>query len=249
MNTNFKLKSRLGRNAQQHNAEEHNKIICVVNDYETFDKVVKHNENLANLEVIDFDNSKENIAITKRYNNFIDRSVSNCEEDFWCLFIHQDFGCEENISPRLEKFDKNCIWGAIGAKLYKGLFFGREGFKKSISINWGQIKQGNNDFNFKKYGRRIFGQKTVDAVDCCCIIIHSSLIKKYDLRFDENLSFHMYAEELCYRAKKEHKIKTKVSQIKCFHLGRGKIGEEFFKSAQYLKEKFKIDRIPSTCRN
>ena len=78
--------------------------------------------------------------------------------------------------------------------------------------------------------------------------MHSSLIKKYNLRFDENLSFHMYAEELCYRAKKDYKIKSKVVQMKCFHMGEGSLNDEFYKAVEYLKEKFHTDKIPSTCQ-
>jgi len=226
-----------------------NKIVSVVNDYAIFDKVIKNNENLTNFDIIDYDNTKENIAITKRYNNFIEETVAQCSDDFWVLLVHQDFGITDNINSILGKLDKKCIWGAIGAVLYHGLFIGKEGFKKSISLTWGQIEQGNNDFNFKKYGRKILNQKTVDSLDCCCVIIHSSLIKKYNLHFDENLSFHMYAEELCYSAKKQHKIKSKVIQMNCYHLGKGKLDDEFSNSAKYLKEKFKIERIPSTCWN
>ena len=230
-----------------------NKIVCVVNDYELFNKVVKNNENSSGFEIIDFDNTTENISITKRYNDFINENILNPSnaplEDYWVLFTHQDFGFLENIDSKLSKLDKSCIYGPIGVTLYKGLFIGKEGFKKSVSITWGQILQGNNDFTFKKYGRKLLFQKIVDSVDCCCIMIHSSLIKKHNLLFDENLSFHMYAEELCYRAKKDYKISIKVVKTNCFHTGKGNLNEEFFKSVNYLKSKFNIERIPSTCKN
>lgn len=224
------------------------KIVCVVNNYNIFNKVVKNNENLKNCEIVDYDNTTENIAITKRYNDFIKNYVK-ADSDFWVAFIHQDFGFQEDLGSFLKKMDKKHIYGAVGATLYKGLFLGKEGFKTSIALILGKILQGHNDFNFTKRGHKVIFPMTVDTVDCCCIMIHSSLINKYDLRFDENLSFHMYAEELCYRAKKDYKIKTKVIQTNCYHLGVGNLNEEFQKSAQYLKEKFKIKRIPSTCKN
>lgn len=238
------------------------KVICVVNDFEIFDKVVKNNENLKGTELFFYDNTSENISITKRYNQFIEEnigrgdSVAAPEQDFWCAFIHQDFGIQENINPLLEKLNKDCIYGAVGIKIFRGLFYGKKGgvnvkygFKTQLKLTLGRILQGNNDFNFKKHGRIALFQPTVDVIDCCCIMIHSSLIKKYNLRFDENLDFHMYAEELCYRAKQDYKIKTKVVQLKCFHMNKGSLNEEFKKSAQYLKGKFKIKYIPSTCPN
>lgn len=227
------------------------KVICVFNNQEIFDKVVKNNENLKNCEIIAFDNSKENIAITKRYNNFIKEKIKldANNEGFWCAFIHQDFGFMESPNSVFEKLDKRFIYGVVGAKFFNIIHFNRDGFKRFFVKNYGMILQGNNDFNFHEYGQKIKRPKTVNSIDCCCVIVHSSLIRKYNLEFDENLNFHMYAEELCYKAKKTYKIKTKVVQMDCFHMGTGKLDEEFKKSAQYLKEKFKIKRIPSTCPN
>lgn len=239
------------------------KIICVFNSKEIFEKVVKNNENIQNCEIFSFDNTIENISITKRYNSFIEEHIGRGAKgaapsetkDFWYFFIHQDFGINEDIELITEKLNKNYIYGPIGVKMFRGLFFGKKdkeghfGFKNHFVLTLGRISQGDNDFNFKPHGRKVLYQPTVDAIDCCCIIIHSSLIQKYNLRFDENLNFHMYAEELCYRAKKEFKIKTKVVQMNCFHLGKGSLDENFDASVKYLKEKFKIKRVPSTCIN
>lgn len=234
------------------------KVICVVNNQEIFEKVVRNNENLKNCEHFVFDNTIENVAVSKRYNSFIEQNLN--DEDSWCIFIHQDFGIMENIDSVLKKLDKNNIYGAVGVKIFKGIFFGRKGkssnlksrylgFKTSLKLTLGRILQGNNDFNFKKHGRPALFQPTVDAIDCCCIMIHSSLIKKYNLSFDENLNFHLYAEELCYRVKKDYKIKTKVVQMKCYHMGQGTLDEDFENSAKYLKRKFNLKSIPSTCYN
>ncbi|MFA7659084.1 MAG: hypothetical protein WCY19_06605 [Candidatus Gastranaerophilaceae bacterium] len=225
------------------------KIICVYNNPKIFDKVVKNNEHLKNCEIFAYDNTVENISITKQYNRFIEENIKaaarggRLEKDFWCLFIHQDFGMMEDINPILEKLSTNNIYGAVGSKFYDGFLFRKNGF----NINYGRILQGNNDFNFHEYGVKVKRPKTVDSVDCCCIIVHSSLVKKYNLHFDENLDFHMYAEEFCYSAKKNYRIKSKIVQMKCFHMGTGNLNEEFQKSAQYLKEKFNIKRVPSTC--
>lgn len=230
------------------------KLVCVYNNRDIFFKVVKNNDNTKNCELYEYDNTLDNIPITKYYNKFID---DNIESDSWVVFIHQDFGFMENVDLVIEKLNPNYIYGAVGVKIFKGLFWGKKhdvvgvkrGFKTELKLTIGQILQGDNDFGLKKHGRLALFQPTVDAIDCCCIIIHSSLLKKYNLRFDEHLSFHMYAEELCYRTKKDYKIKTKVIQTKCFHLGKGCFDEDYKKSTQYLKEKFKIKKIPSTCPN
>lgn len=233
------------------------KIICVFKNTEIFDKVVKNNENLNDCKIFAYDNTQENVSITKRYNNFIDKNVLslNTKEDFWCVFIHQDFGFMEKISEIIDPLDTNCIYGAMGVRFLHGVFIGKKGLERKLGLKnklkvlIGRFLQGNNDFNFKEMGYKVNRPYPVETVDCCCIIIHSSLIKKHNLKFDENLNFHMYAEELCYRAKKDYKIKIKVIQIKCYHLGSGALNKAYQESVQYLKEKFKVDEVPSTCPN
>lgn len=236
------------------------KVVCVFNNQEIFDKVVKNNENLKNCELFSYDNTLKTIPVTKYYNEFIEETVDALQgENFWCLFIHQDFGFMENVDSMVQKLNSKYIYGAIGVKVFKGLFWGRKsielgkdrplGFKTTFKLILGRILQGNNNFDFKPKGIKAKFQPIVDSVDCCCIMIHSSLIRKYNLRFDENLKFHMYAEELCFRAKKEHKITSKIAQTKCFHLSKGNLDEDFQKSAQYLKDKFKIKSVPSICPN
>lgn len=233
-----------------------NKVVCVYNDEKIFEKVVKDNKFLSGCELVAFDNRFENISITKRYNCFIEDTLKqSSDDDFWYVFIHQDFGVLEDINSVLNKLNPDFIYGAVGVKVFKGLFWGKSGFdrrlgfKIELKLTFGQILQGDDDYGLKKHGRKAYWPIEVDAIDCCCIIIHSSLVNRYNLRFDENLSFHMYAEELCYRAKKDYKIKTKIAQMNCFHIGVGCLNEEYYNSAKYLKEKFKVKTIPSTCPN
>lgn len=230
------------------------KIVCVYNNKEIFEKVVGNNDCINKCELFSYDNTAENTPITKIYNQFINENIEN---DYWFVFIHQDFGFMEDAETLTKKLDKKYIYGPIGVKIFKGIFWGKKysiegvkrGFKTELKLTIGRILQGDSKFGLKRHGRRALFQSPVDAIDCCCIIIHSSLLKKHNIRFDEHLSFHMYAEELCYRAKKDYKIKTKVIQTKCFHLGKGSLDKEYKQSVQYLKEKFKIKRIPSTCPN
>lgn len=238
------------------------KIICTYNNKEIFDFALNNNQSLNECDILSFDNTTENISITKRYNTFIKENILNNtsdkekeEEGFWCIFIHQDFGFLDSPDLLLKNADKNNIYGAVGVKILKGIFFGKKpvenklGFKTELKLTFGRILQGNNDKNFKKHGRSAIFKPTVETTDCCCVIMHSSLIKKYGILFDENLEFHMYAEELCYRAKKDYNIKTKILPFKCFHMGKGLLNEAFYESAEYLKKKFNIKRVPSTCPN
>ncbi len=87
-----------------------NKLVCVVNDYDVFNKVVKDNENLKDIDVVVFDNTSENMPVTKRYNDFIKDAILSSNEDFWVVFAHQDFGFLENPDKKLENLDKKSIY-------------------------------------------------------------------------------------------------------------------------------------------
>lgn len=230
------------------------KIICVYNNTKLFDTIIKNNKNLNDCEIIGYDNTKKNISITKRYNNFIDKYINASQDDFWCFFIHQDFGFMEDINFIVERLDPNFVFGAIGIKFNDEFSFKIDKnappeSKMPIRSIVGQILQGDNGLNFHPYGIKLDEPQIATVIDCCCIIIHSSLIKKHNLRFDENLKFHMYAEDICYKAKQEYKIDTKVVPAKCFHIGKGSLDEDFQQAAKYLKDKYHLEMVPSTCPN
>lgn len=230
------------------------KIICVYNNKKFFESIIKDNQNLKDCEIVDYDNTKKNIAITKLYNKFIDEYIQTSQENFWCFFIHQDFGFMEDINLVIQRLDKNYVFGAIGIKFNDEFSFKADKNvppenKIPIRSIVGHILQGDKGFNFHSYGVELEESQTATAIDCCCIILHSSLIKKYNLRFDENLKFHMYAEDICYKAKHEFGIDTKVVPAKCFHIGEGSLNQDFHDAAQYLKDKYNLDMVPSTCPN
>ena len=112
---------------------------------------------------------------------------------------------------------------------------------------FGQINQSQNASGSKTFGRKIYFDKIVSSVDCCCLIVHSSLINKYNLRFDENLSWHMYAEDFCIHAKAVHNITSLITQFDCFHLGEGKLSDDFRTCAKYVKDKHKLKWLKTTC--
>ena len=84
--------------------------------------------------------------------------------------------------------------------------------------------------------------KQADTFDCQCLIVHSSLVKKYGLRFDENLTFDLYVEEFCINAYEKYKITSRILQIKCQHWSKGNIGERWYRQFEYLQNKYKNSR-------
>lgn len=250
------------------------KIITVVNDLDCYNKTIKNNPNMNKYEITIFDNIKKNIGISKRYNSYIKKNIfTNKVKDSWLIFCHQDFAFLEDALPILEEQDKNCIYGVTGVKKRKigNLKFKMKGliptfFIKTKVLGIGQIHQGYDPKKFKKaYKKNPFimdGENfylsnklitkpvEVDTVDCCCVIIHSSLIKKEKLLFDENLEWHCYAEDMCLNAKYNHNIPVKVIQFKCKHLSRGDSrNESFEKFFEYIANKYKGKKFCTPCRN
>lgn len=263
--------------------EENNiEIVCVANDLGVFNRVIAENPYMNRFSVTMYDNSVENVGISKRYNTFIEERINKSNDDFWAVFCHQDFGFNEDIRAKVEKLDKNCIYGPIGIKVFrstkkwfKGLFSNKFGYYPSLKFEikglfskdykfltvekhesqpglfkrklLGQISQGQGDSDFEKLGKLIKSPKSVESLDCCCLIVHSSLIRKHNLKFDENLSWHMYVEDFCMGAKKNYGIKTKAVQFDCFHLGKGNLNEDFYSAAKYVKDKYNLKRLKTTC--
>lgn len=125
-----------------------------------------------------------------------------------------------------------------------------------------KIKDSNNkdEFNFFiikdklhiKYSSNKFKnpdqEENVDSVDCCCLIVHSSLIKQHNLLFDENLKFHCYSEDFSFNAKYNFAINTCIAPITSHHLSLGNLkSNEFIQSMDYLKNKYKGKKIFGTC--
>ncbi len=221
------------------------KIVTVVNNFEIFERCIKNNESLRDFEIVAFDNTVENIGIPQRYNTFINNLTP--QDDFWVVFIHQDFMFNENPIEKLKNLNRGCVYGAVGVsrRLFYLQFKPQFIFKvyRRARCLLGQIFQGEEDY---LVGMKAAGTPKVKTLDCCCCIVHSSLIMNKNLRFDENLKFHMYVEDFCINASLQ-KIDTRIVQFNCRHLSGGNPNQELIDSAEYLKAKYKISCINSTC--
>ena len=58
------------------------------------------------------------------------------------------------------------------------------------------------------------------------------------LRFDERLSFDLYVEDFCVSAFEEYGIESRILPLECRHYSLGTIGQRFYESLSYLREKY-----------
>ncbi len=206
-------------------------IISVVRDFDLYEKLVKSNPYNQNAELHAYDNRIENQTITKRYNYFIN-SYDYSKPD-WFVFCHEDWEMQEGWQKKVENLDKNTLYAPIGTAFYNLKIFG-------IKVRYGQVATSNKDGSERtKTGVFWPFKSKVKTFDCQCMLVHSSLIEKYALRFDENLSFDLYIEDFCINAMENNAIESKVLQLKCQHYSFGNAKESFWQQFSYLSEKYK----------
>ncbi len=218
-------------------------FITVVNDYTLYnEKIVKNSfVNLAqNIVLNAFDNTKENKFISVRYNEFLN-SYDYLKES-WFVFCHSDWELLDDINGKLRDLDKNYLYGGIGG------FFEKMGNKYSRSCK-GKFSECMRNGDKYKLFFDIPKDNIVDTFDCQCIIVHSSLVAQYNLRFDENLEWDLYVEDFCINVRKKYNILSKAIDLFACHwsdAGYKTNPPSYYKSLEYINRKYFNDAFNGT---
>ena len=220
-------------------------MISVVKDYNMFDKYVRNNpfvKNQNNIECVDYDNRNENLPISVRYNQFL--NSYDFSKPAWFVFCHTDWELQDDINAKLKKLSKDKIYGTAGTY--------------QIDINGKVHKEGNCNFiEMSRDGQyvkiHLYNEKAqdfVDTLDSMVMIVHSSLVEKYNLRFDENLYWDLYVEDFCINAMKSFNIHSCTVNLENTHhsdAGFEALPVSYYKSLNYLKNKYPEDIYAGTC--
>jgi 2-polyprenyl-3-methyl-5-hydroxy-6-metoxy-1,4-benzoquinol methylase len=189
---------------------------------------------------VGFDNSEENRAVPIRYNRFLDEWDHG--EAAWFVFCHSDWEIREDLAPLLRHLDKNTLYGPIGAILYDN----RDGsFTREYRGQCFEKKRDGSNERLQHCSVHHTGAR-VDTFDGQCLIVHSSLIARHRLLFDENLHFDLYVEDFCVDALEKHGIKSRILNIQCCHWSQldnldGR--QNYFLDLAYINKKYS-----GTCR-
>ena len=188
-------------------------IISVVRDHQMYDTCVRSNP-FANCHTLcPLDNTRENKTIPVRYNEFL--NGYDFSRPAWFVFCHEDFELKQHFDE-LDTLDKNVLYGPVGA---------RSEFLFGLFAMWrllGQITESNKDgSNARPVGRLVPTSTPVETFDGQCLIFHSDLIRETGLRFDEQLSFDLYGEDICICAKERHGIPSHIIALRCQHWSPG----------------------------
>ncbi len=219
-------------------------IITPVLDFAMYEKCIANNPNLTATKEIALDNRKDNEYISVIYNRFLDNYDYSIPS--WFVFCHEDFQPIENIGTRICSLQKDAIYGPIGSRLAKrSSVFIPGGLWQTELV--GEITESDKSGNeAHKLGMPVAENTIVDTLDCQCLIMHSSLIAQFKLRFDTNLSFDLYVEDFCASAKLNHGILSRIIPLQCRHWSRGSIADRFHLQRDYLFRKYPKSEFAST---
>ncbi len=207
------------------------KLVSVVKDFEMYRQCIVDNPYTRGCETVTIDNTVENLPVTVQYNRFLD----SLKEECWVCFCHEDWKPVSDLTSVVESLDISSLHGPIGV-------FVEERRSRDIIVPRGHVFQTRKDGKrpIEIPGKDIVGR--VDTFDCQCLIVHSSVLDKYGLRFDENLSFDMYVEDFCVAAYERYGIESRTADIPCMHCSAGKLSDRFFDSLEYIRKKYFVTK-------
>lgn len=209
--------------------------VSVVRDFAMYEKCVRGNSCVAGCELVPVDNRDRNEHISSCYNRFLESRPS--DEDAWYVFCHEDFQALEPLEPLLADCGRDALWGPIGAATR--VRFG-------IYHQWrllGSVEECRKDgANMRSIGEAVPRGTPVDTFDCQCLIVHSSLVHRLGLRFDEKLSFDLYAEEFCMAAHEKGGIVSRILPFRCRHWSGGAVQPRYYEQETHVNAKY-----PNVC--
>ena len=206
-------------------------FISVTRDKDMYERCLSGNKYCTPYSLVGIDNRQDNKGIPVRYNEFL--AQYDYGAPAWFVFCHEDWQVLEDIGKVLQGKDKDTLYGTIGVKYEKK---GEKGYIHSK----GRILQCDKDGSREiRVGIKAHKRGDLaDTADCQCVIVHSDLIKKTGLRFDEHLSFDFYVEEFCIQAQEKYGIPLKIIPLKSRHYSYGNIQQRFYDAVNHVQEKY-----------
>lgn len=215
-------------------------VISVVNDFALYDRFFVHNPNLNGCVRHVIDNRVKNEFITVCYNRAIQEI--GFEKPCWLLFVHQDFELLEPLLPKIQHLDPHHIYGPYGARTQR-----RYGFYYHWMLT-GQMRISERDGShcFLSGNPAKIGAPT-ETFDCCCFLIHTDWLKKTGFRFDENLSFDLYAEDLCVQAQEVYHTQPVMLPLLAQHYAFHPTPPRYYEQEAYLNKKYRTCAYTGQC--
>lgn len=210
------------------------RIVTVYIRQEMYERFFALNPVVKNYHLIGIDNREKNLGLPARYNQIID---DNINQDCWLFFVHEDFEIKSGIEE-IVKLDTGRVYGTFGIALINGnpTPYGRH------------ICSDKDGGHAVEVGLSITNCKTVQTIDCQSVLVHTSLLARYPaLRFDEHLTFDLYAEDFAINALECLGVDVCVFPLVFQHYSHGKITDRYRDGLRYLAEKYPTTAVAGSC--
>jgi hypothetical protein len=214
--------------------------VSVVRDWNLYNRCLSENPYCKDWNFHVFDNNDDNKPIPERYNSFLDEY--DYDKESWFVFCHEDFEPLESIYGKIHCLDRGALYGPIGCKRVGFAGFGMQRFYGQVSVC-----RRDSDKITGAIGVAVDEIAEVETFDCCCLILHSSLVKKYNLRFDRKLYFDLYVEDFCASAKVRCGINSFILPFRACHHSNSVPTERLRRHLPYLRQKYSNDFFVGTC--
>jgi len=210
------------------------KLITVFITPEMYNRFFTSNAYVNYYDLVGIDNRQLNRGLPVIYNEIIENNINdNC----WLLFVHEDFEIKCDLAI-IDGLDCGNVYGTFGVN-----------FEHNTPVGYGKHicskKDGSEPIDT---GNEVLDTVTVRTLDCQSVLLHTSLLAKYPLlRFDENLTFDLYAEDFCINAQEEYGLDIKVFPLEFQHYSHGKVTERYHAGLRYLAEKYPSVAVAGSC--
>jgi predicted HAD superfamily hydrolase/LmbE family N-acetylglucosaminyl deacetylase len=210
------------------------KLVTVFINPEMYNRFFTSNAHINYYDLVDIDNRQLNRGLPVIYNEVI---ANHIDDDCWLFFVHEDFEIKCDLAV-INNLDRGSIYGTFGVNLEHDV---PVGYGKHICSK----KDGSGPLDI---GNEILDTVKVQTLDCQSILLHTSLLAKYPLlRFDEKLTFDLYAEDFSINAQEKYGIDIKVFPLIFQHYSYGKVTERYHAGLRYLAEKYPSVGVAGSC--
>jgi len=210
------------------------KLITVFITPEMYNKFFTSNAHVNYYDLVGIDNRQLNRGLPIIYNEIIENHINdNC----WLFFVHEDFEIKCDLAI-IDSLDCGNVYGTFGVN-----------FEHNVPVGYGKHicskKDGSEPIDV---GDEVLDTVKVRTLDCQSVLLHTSLLAKYPLlRFDEKLTFDLYAEDFCINAQEKYGLDIKVFPLQFQHYSHGKVTERYHAGLRYLAEKYPSVAVAGSC--
>ncbi|CUH42685.1 hypothetical protein [Ruegeria atlantica] len=197
-------------------------------------ELFSENKFLLNMDIHLFDNRVRSAGLPKLYNEIIENHLN---EDAWLFFVHEDFEIQGEFFDT-ENLAHEAVYGTFGVRL-----------DGHAPVAFGQHKCSEKDgSSVLQVGVPVTSPTWVETLDCVAILIHTRLLRdRPRLRFDEVLTFDLYAEDFCINAQENFGVPVMVLPVEFQHYSKGYVTERYWRGIKHLGEKYPNVGVPGSC--